>query len=45
MIKEKQEFHFYIGNDSINKNSKSDNKLFAGNIDFIKGIKSTFKSY
>ena len=40
MIKEKQEFHFYIGNDSINKNSKSDNKLFAGNIDFIKGIKS-----
>ena len=40
MITEKQEFHFYIGNDSINKNSKSDNKLFAGNIDFIKGIKS-----
>jgi len=40
VIKEKQEFHFYIGNDSINKNSKSDNKLFAGNIDFIKGIKS-----
>ena len=40
MITEKQEFHFYIGNDSININSKSDNKLFAGNIDFIKGIKS-----
>ena len=40
MITEKQEFHFYIGNDSINKDSKSNNKLFAGNIDFIKGIKS-----
>ena len=40
MITEKQEFNFYIGNDSINKDSKSNNKLFAGNIDFIKGIKS-----
>ena len=40
MTSEKQEFNFYIGNERKIEDLKSNNKLFTGQISFIKGIKS-----
>ena len=40
MTSEKQVFNFYIGNERTIEDIESDNKLFTGEISFIKGIKS-----